>query len=137
VCSLHLHRPLEDHPDIDAGLVHVQVQPGGQNDAALPLVMAGKGSRCGDRKQETDGNTDEVALPIPDPKLWSPDSPFLYDLEVSLGEDRVESYFGMRKFSLENQRLCLNGVRSFNTARWIRVTGRMESTPHPVKKPCF
>jgi len=100
-------------PDIDAGLVHVQVQPGGQNDAALPLVMRVKEAGVVIAEQETDGNTDEVALPIPDPKLWSPDSPFLYDLEVSLGEDRVESYFGMRKFSLENQRLCLNGSPLF------------------------
>jgi hypothetical protein len=37
-------------------------------------------------------------------KLWSPDSPFLYDLKVSLLHedkivDEVESYFGMRKIS--------------------------------------
>ncbi len=30
---------------------------------------------------------------------WTPEDPFLYDLEIVLGEDRVESYFGMRKFS--------------------------------------
>lgn len=43
---------------------------------------------------------------IKNPKLWSPESPFLYSMHLTLldpeGEelDRVESYFGMRKISL-------------------------------------
>ena len=46
-----------------------------------------------------------VSLKIKNPKLWSPEVPFLYDLKVSLlnGEkiiDEVTSYFGMRKVSL-------------------------------------
>jgi beta-galactosidase/beta-glucuronidase len=45
-------------------------------------------------------------LPINNPILWSPDTPFLYDLKLSLinpgGQviDEVISYFGMRKISL-------------------------------------
>ena len=31
---------------------------------------------------------------------WSPDDPFLYDVTVTLGEDRVESYFALRKISM-------------------------------------
>ncbi len=32
---------------------------------------------------------------------WSPEDPFLYDVEIDIrGGDRVESYFGMRKFSV-------------------------------------
>ena len=42
-----------------------------------------------------------LAIRIKDPKLWSPDSPFLYDLEVGIkGGDKVKSYFGMRKISM-------------------------------------
>jgi hypothetical protein len=45
------------------------------------------------------------AAPIPGAKLWSPDSPFLYNLKVTLYEngqliDAVNSYFGMRKISM-------------------------------------
>jgi hypothetical protein len=45
-----------------------------------------------------------VVLKLTSPKLWSPDSPNLYDLKVSLARgndvvDEVSSYFGMRKIS--------------------------------------
>jgi beta-galactosidase/beta-glucuronidase len=47
---------------------------------------------------------EEALVPIPSAKLWSPDSPFLYDLEVTLSQkgkpvETVKSYFGMRKIS--------------------------------------
>ena len=59
-----------------------------------------------------------LRLSIPDAHPWSPDDPYLYDLVVEAGNDRVESYFGMRKFSLGNDsqgrvRLCLNNQPLF------------------------
>ncbi|MGP4005236.1 PA14 domain-containing protein [Streptomyces sp. 4N124] len=47
-----------------------------------------------------------LTLTIDDPHLWSPDDPFLYDLKVSVGSDRVGSYFGMRSIAVEK----INGV---------------------------
>lgn len=45
-----------------------------------------------------------LTMKIPSPKLWSPDSPFLYKLDIRLMDDdrpldTVKSYFGMRKIS--------------------------------------
>ncbi len=64
-----------------------------------------------------------LTIPLENPKLWSPDSPHLYDLTLDLqanGEviDSVESYFGMRKYSLDrdtdgNLRFCLNNQPLF------------------------
>lgn len=59
-----------------------------------------------------------------DPRSWSPDDPFLYDLEVSLLDDegaevdRVRSYVGMRSVSVAeaedgHMRLFLNGEPRF------------------------
>jgi hypothetical protein len=46
-----------------------------------------------------------LTLSLARPKLWSPESPFLYDLAVELkkggaGADKVTSYFGVRKIEL-------------------------------------
>ncbi len=62
---------------------------------------------------------DDFTLSIPQPKLWSPDRPILYDLKVTLhhagqADDVVKSYFGMRKIALGKDekgvvRILLNG----------------------------
>ena len=41
-----------------------------------------------------------VRIVLPNMRAWSPEDPFLYTLEVLAGEDKVESYFGMRKFGI-------------------------------------
>jgi hypothetical protein len=60
---------------------------------------------------------------IPQAKPWTPDSPFLYDVQVTLFEnekivDQISSYFGMRKIALGKDekgilRLCLNNKPLF------------------------
>jgi hypothetical protein len=54
-----------------------------------------------------------MMLHIDNKKSWTPNNPFLYRLKIIYGEDEVESYFGMRTFTVENDidgvpRLCLN-----------------------------
>lgn len=49
-------------------------------------------------------NAFELTIDLPEPALWSPDSPALYQAELSLRnegavEDLVHTYFGMRKIS--------------------------------------
>ncbi|MCB6562319.1 glycoside hydrolase family 2 protein [Gordonibacter urolithinfaciens] len=55
----------------------------------------------------------ELALDVPNPHLWSPDDPHLYDLELSFGRDRVKSYCAFRTVGVEPDaqgvpRFCLN-----------------------------
>lgn len=37
-----------------------------------------------------------VVIPMSNFEYWSPENPFLYDMVITVGEDRVESYFAMR-----------------------------------------
>ena len=60
-----------------------------------------------------------AVIPVPDFEAWSPEHPKLYPFSVHCGEDRVESYFAMRKFSVEkdaqgNPRLFLNNAPYFH-----------------------
>lgn len=64
---------------------------------------------------------ESIRIPLPGFRPWSPDDPFLYDLELTAGEDCVQSYFGMRKFGIQRDstdgapRFTLNGQPIFQT----------------------
>lgn len=106
-------------PDIDKGLVDFvgeTTEAGG----IIKLVL-----KDGDKTvSEAVGSAGEhIKLDVPEPKLWSPEQPFLYDLEVQLVNadaivDEFYSYVAMRKISLgkdENNdtRILLNNKPYF------------------------
>jgi beta-galactosidase len=53
----------------------------------------------------------DVSIPIHHCRLWSPEDPFLYELEVDTGADVYRTRFGMRSFRFDRQtgRAILNG----------------------------
>lgn len=86
-------------PDIDESVIGVKINH--------TCVCGGKlyAKVLDGEKAIFDGEiSDDAKIPVPDAKLWSPENPFLYTLKLTLdcnGEkDEVESYFGMRKFSI-------------------------------------
>ncbi|MDR0700017.1 MAG: family 43 glycosylhydrolase, partial [Tannerella sp.] len=77
-----------------------------------------RGTEIADWEKDISGSSAGADLAIPQPiKLWSPDSPFLYDMKVFRINgteivDSVSTYFGMRKISKQlvdgYQRMMLN-----------------------------
>ena len=59
----------------------------------------------------------KVEIVPEEPKLWSPETPYLYRFSVETEHDRIESYFAMRSLTVKNwgsyPRLCLNGKPYF------------------------
>lgn len=51
-------------------------------------------------------------LEIPNAKLWSDETPYLYTAKVTCGEDTVEEIFGIRKIEWSNQGLFINGKKT-------------------------
>lgn len=89
----------EPIPDIDNSSVSINVK----TSALCTLTLKVKD---GDNIiAEQTGTSDQTfVLSIPSPKLWSPDEPNLYNLDITVNEqgqevDKVSGYFGMRKFS--------------------------------------
>lgn len=89
-------------PDVDGNSVRVIPQVKGSQPGDLVEVTVLEKGRVVQKGRSAAGQ--EVLLSVPQPNLWSPESPFLYDLEISLIRkqvlmDKVSSYFGMRKIS--------------------------------------
>jgi beta-galactosidase/beta-glucuronidase len=112
---------LKTVPDVDGSSVSVMATTKG----ALPgdlieVKVLENGNVIGTGKSSVG---QDVLLGIPHAKLWSPGSPFLYDMVVTLirnneAVDAVKSYFGMRKISTKRNeygvvRLQLNNKDYF------------------------
>ncbi|MCX6880770.1 MAG: glycoside hydrolase family 2 [Verrucomicrobia bacterium] len=112
-------------PDVDQGCVRIKVVAvAGKDDGNL---LAGVEVYDGPAKIGSANGwaAEELVVKIPDAKLWSPESPFLYDLKVTASgqkltpqADAVTSYFGMRKIALGKDdkgvtRMLLNGKPVF------------------------
>ncbi len=59
----------------------------------------------------------KAVIKIAEPKLWSPEAPYLYKFAVEGEGDRVESYFALRTVEIKEvsgkKRICLNGEPYF------------------------
>jgi len=89
--------------DIDNSVVQITVDIIGDIDQCHIGVVIGEGNHSYVTGDAAEHN--KFKIEITEPKLWSPDSPFLYELKVMLVKnreiyDKVSSYFGMRKIAL-------------------------------------
>lgn len=90
-------------PDVDKSVLNLQVSTLG-NAANQTVSVAVKDGATIVATFNGAANSNLV-IPIENAKLWSPDSPFLYDLDIKLnsngsGVDSLKSYFGMRKIAM-------------------------------------
>lgn len=117
VAAAHI-KALKLIPDVDAGCLHATVSIGGAASAAKVEIIARDGRK--EVARITGQTGEELQLPIPNARLWTPDDPFLYDLEVRMGDDVVASYFGLRKIALGSDEngfttMLLNGKAVFQS----------------------
>ncbi|WP_436414910.1 glycoside hydrolase family 2 protein [Petrimonas sp.] len=91
-------------PDIDANVLKVEVIANETSPSNVMTVKVMDGSRVVATGQAINNQPVDVAMPA-NARLWSPNDPFLYNLEISLSNnsrelDKVKSYAAMRKYSM-------------------------------------
>ncbi|MFJ4915579.1 LamG-like jellyroll fold domain-containing protein [Streptomyces sp. NPDC088726] len=110
-------------PDIDKGTLALKANSAQASAGARISAVAR------DRKGKVVGTVSgpanrALSLPVKKQHLWTPDDPYLYDLQVSLADgrskDTVDSYFGMRSLGIQKvggyQKLVLNGKPFYSLA---------------------
>jgi beta-galactosidase/beta-glucuronidase len=109
-------------PDIDANTVTVDAARSDADASVVTEVKVFDGGKVVASSRGTNNQPVEVTMPE-NVKLWSPDSPYLYNMVVTITKngkvlDEVKSYTAMRKFSAKRDdkgimRLQLNDKNIF------------------------
>ena len=103
--------------DIDNKVLKVDVDAVMQEDEVCKVTLLDNGAAVASAEGQS------VTLDVPDMKLWSPDSPYLYNLEIAVMRDgkevdKVKGYTAMRKISYSadadgHKRMLLNNKTLF------------------------
>ncbi|MGW0581844.1 AbfB domain-containing protein [Streptomyces sp. NPDC002920] len=115
--ATHITR-LDMVPGLSDSTLRVTVR--GTGAARVKVTVSSGGTRVG---SATGTLGAEIAVPVPNARLWTPDDPFLYDVTAELtgvrGADRVGGYAGMRSIAVQDvdgvRRPVLNGRFVFQT----------------------
>jgi len=104
--------------DVEEGTLAVDVETAGMQDGDVCKIQLFDGENLVAESEGTD-----VVLNVQEPKLWSPDSPHLYDMKITISRgtevlDEVEGYAAMRQITVAedadgHKRMLLNGEPLF------------------------
>ncbi len=100
-------------PDIDQQQLVVHPTFYGENSQNKLVVTISDGKKVVSTKTVPATNNSVVVLPVKNPKLWSPETPNLYDVTYKVVRDgktidEIKSYAGMRKVHCANGYFYLN-----------------------------
>ncbi|HSY44160.1 MAG TPA: glycoside hydrolase family 2 TIM barrel-domain containing protein [Candidatus Acidoferrum sp.] len=112
-------------PDLHGAKIDLEIMNAGQKPTPLSVAYAITSYQGGDLLYSNlvsgeflavTGQTNHLVIQTPhlQPKLWSPQDPNLYNLDITLNEqgkevDHYRERFGFRTFAVDGDRLLLNG----------------------------
>ncbi len=113
------------------------------HDGTEVVVRLSDGSECVEQRAALIDGKASLTLSPQCPELWSPDSPFLHDLEISLLDakgvtvDQISQRIGLREFRVEGRQLLLNGqpirLKGFGKHEESPLHGRGLNLPQLIK----
>lgn len=100
-------------PDSDQGRLTIQARCEGAGPGMVLKATARAGNKRVGAARATALGPAVLSMDLSKTHLWEPGDPFLYDLEFTLEKDgktidRVGSYFGLRKVSIDGRRVRIN-----------------------------
>ncbi len=106
---VHITAGQDGNAHFEAFLAHHSSQP-----LKLEITISDGANRVGTATAQTTEDRASASVQVSNPKLWSPDSPNLYQVRYRLLNgaqplDVVDSYFGFRTVAVANDRVTVNG----------------------------
>lgn len=127
--DVHVQTILDDEYR-DAKL-HVRIQVNSQAEVTLRLVDA-EGNRIAERTREGDG-TIEFEVGVRNPSKWTAETPYLYDLTLSMDGCALTEKVGFRRIG---HRGCLLRQRKASKVPWCQ-SARAPPRYRPNAEPCL
>jgi hypothetical protein len=106
-------------PDIENGRISLRADVvGAEEGLTVEAKALAEGRETGSAKTSARNEQVSLIVDLADKRLWAPESPFLYGLELKLtkgGEvvDSVKGYFGLREITTQGSAILLNGKAVF------------------------
>lgn len=106
-------------PDLDRKLFTIEPEFLGLADGLTFEAVVREGNKVAGRAKAIASPGLKLVVPLKSVKTWSPESPFLYDIDLTVYDkngkpvDKVKSYAGMRKIHTVGNRLYLNNQPYF------------------------
>ena len=94
------------YPNINDGTVTVRASLTGMDDFTLSASFEGK--MMGEYTCKNAAGEIFFTVPLKEKHLWDLGQGNLYDVDITFGEDKVKSYFGLRQVRMDGMRFMLN-----------------------------
>lgn len=99
------------YPNIEDATLHIKGNVSGKGTIAAKAYFEGR--LCGSNQVHSYGEQFDLTISLTETHLWDVGVGNLYDLELTFGEDQIESYFGLREIRMEDMKFYLNGKSVF------------------------
>jgi len=98
-------------PDPANGCLHLRVNTQGSGPVHAKAFWEGGG--VGQASAKSSCGFARFTLPLGETHLWEVGKGGLYDLELTFGDDKVQSYFGLRSLEIDGYKFLINGKSVF------------------------
>ena len=104
---------LKFYPHIDSPALYAEVYVKNANGAEVTAVVTYEGREVGRATRAVKCGVAKLNIHLSELHLWEVGCGRLYDITLTMGDDKVESYFGMREVDCKNGIMYLNGKPVF------------------------
>lgn len=106
-------RSYKVYPNINEKSVKTDIFAVAESGTVVNIKASFEGKVMGEAKCTVSSGCACAVIPLSELYLWDIGSPNLYDLEITMGDDAVKGYFGMRSVEIKPDALYLNGRAFF------------------------